>query len=382
MNNLLINNFELKEKIDFIENQKEDEDNKIINQNRMLMDENNKINLPLYIEENKKTLESSKLAVLTCVLNEHSYLHHFIYYYQYLGFDHIYILKDKGQSDLNINESLFSIKITILPVIYPEGMDNFNKVQYWNTTFMIKNIIKEDWVFCCDIDEFLYIHGKKIRDFMSYYKNLNKIGQIQFPWMIVEHIGLPTNNLFDTLNQNSWHVNDEVKAMVRRDAFITALNNHQNVIHPKYFNHHHNIMTHVNKKRYRAYKQKEYYYKGGGFVIHFNSRGLNNILIKILSYKYKDKAGFMERKKLINGINFERYQLVRRNYKFRLVRQHQNYGVLKKWKLILPEFQNEFKINYQIEENILLKLLKKNNINIQKYNKFLSVVSQFPAILI
>lgn len=373
-----MSDLELKERIQLIESLKESEKS-----------EESKISVlnitkPLasYIKENKKTLETSKLAILTCVLNEHSYLHHFIYYYQSLGFDHIYILRDRGQDDLNINKSLFNIKITVLPVIYPEGINDFNQVQYWNTTFMIRNIIKEDWIFCCDIDEFLYIHGKTLRDFLSHYKNLQKIGQIQFPWMIVEHVGLPTNNLFDTLNNNSWHVNDEVKAMVRREAFIQAPNNHQNIIHPIYLNHHHHQMTYVNKKKYPSYKRKDYYNNGGGFVIHFNSRGLNNILIKILSFKYKDKAGFIERKRLINAINTERYYNIRMNYKFKLIRNHKNYQQLKKWKLHLPSFPDEFKINYQVEENILFNLLKKNNINIDKYKKLLSIMESHPKTLV
>ena len=313
--------------------------------------------------EDKKT----KYCVLTCVLNEHCYLYHFIYYYQTLGFDKIYILQDRGQDALEINQEDFQIEIQILPVIYPPGYTNFNKVQYWNSTFMIQKVIKEDWILLCDIDEYLYLHGKTIKEYIETLPMKENIGQVQFPWMCVEHIGQQQENILNSLNINQWNTNDEVKSIVRRDVFIKAVDNHHNIIknildNKKIFTLHHQILTIQAKKRYPRFKQPEYYSKHP-FMIHFHTRGLSNILVKILSYKYKDKAGLLERAKLVNCINNETFKALRWNAKFKLIRFHKrNYIKIPKWEMILPQIPEKYLIQYEKENKTLSELLKKNMI--------------------
>ncbi len=323
------------------------------------------------IEEKK-----DKYCVLTCVLNEHCYLYHYIYYYQTLGFDKIYILQDRGQDNLEIDQNDFTIEIQVLPVIYPPGYTNFNKVQYWNSTFMIHKVIKEDWILLCDIDEYLYLHGKTIQQYMESLPMRENIGQAQFPWMCVEHYGEQQENILNSLNINTWHTNDEVKSIVRRDVFIKAVDNHHNIIknqleNKKIFTLHHQILTMQAKKRYPRFRQPDYY-RQHPFMIHFHTRGLPNILVKILSYKYKDKAGLLERIKLVNNINQEQFKAIRWNEKFRLIRFHKRaYIRIPKFEMTLPHIPEKYLIQYDKENKTLSELFQKNQIMEGKFKKLL-----------
>ncbi len=325
-------------------------------------------------------MSSSTMALLTCVLNEHSFLYHFIYYYQLIGFDHIYILKDKNQPDIIIDKSLFTIKITVLPLLYPPNIKGFTYIQYWNNNFMIKNIIKEDWILNCDIDEYLYLHGKTIKEYIEdiQLKNNNQIGQFQFPWLCIEHIGRLTPNIFDTMLENNWYTNDQVKAIVKRELFIKSVDNHHFIIKKQnnninYFTYHYNRRVNKVKKRYPKYINPQYY-KTNPFMIHFHSRGLNNIFTKILTYKYKGKSGPMERQKLINSINSKQFSALKNNNKFQIIKEHKRYPQIQKYELNLPEFNSPYLINIENEEEFLLNLLKKNNINIVSYYELLNRV--------
>lgn len=325
----------------------------------------------------KKEDIKKKYCVLTCVLNEHCYLYHFIYYYQSLGFDKIYILQDRGQDPLEINPEDFKIEIQILPVVYPPGYTNFNKVQYWNSTFMIQKVIQEDWILLCDIDEYLYLHGKTIKEYIGSLPMKDNVGQVQFPWMCVEHIGQQQENILNSLNLNQWNTNDEVKSIVRRDVFIKAVDNHHNIIknifeNKKMFTLHHQILTMHAKKRYPRFRFPDYYSEHP-FMIHFHTRGLTNILVKILSYKYKDKAGLLERAKLVNSINQETFKALRWNEKFKLIRFHKRaYMRIPKWTLSLPEIPEKYLIHYEKENKTLSELLKKNMIIEGKFKKLLT----------
>lgn len=318
-------------------------------------------------------------CVLTCVLHEHAYLEHFIYYYQTLGFKHVYILKDRDQEEIRIDRSKFQIKITILPLQFPPQITNFSYVQYWNSTFMIKNIIQEDWILLCDIDEYLYLHGKNIHEYLDNIPNLDEIGQIQFPWMIVEHYGQPTRDLFKLLRSHNWFVNDEVKAIVRRDVFVKAVDNHHNIILPyqkingiqkNIYTLHHQILTKNPKKRYPNCKRMEYY-RDHGFMIHFHTRGLNNILLKILTYKYKDKAGLIERNKLVIALQTENFGYLKNNEKFKLIKFHKSYPKINKFPIVYPIIPESYYIQYEKEQNLLWRLLENYQIPLIKYMKLL-----------
>jgi len=330
-------------------------------------------------QQNEYTTPEIEACVLTCVLHEHAYLEHFIYYYQLLGFKHVYILKDRDQDEIRIQKNKFQIKITILPLQFPSHITNFSYIQYWNSTFMIKNIIKEDWILLCDIDEYLYLHGKNIHEYLDNIPNLDEIGQIQFPWMIVEHYGQPTRDLFQLLRNHNWFVNDEVKAIVRRDVFVKAVDNHHNIILPhkitngiqkNIYTLHHQILTKNPKKRYPNCKKQEYY-RDHGFMIHFHTRGLNNILLKILTYKYPDKAGLMERNKLVIALQTENFGYLKNNEKFKLIHFHKSYPKINKFPIIYPNIIPSFYIQYEIEQNLLWRLFENYHIPPIKYLKLL-----------
>jgi len=313
-------------------------------------------------------------SVLTCVLHEHFYLHHFIFYYQQLGFNKIYILLDKNQPDLFIDTSKFTINIIILPLYFPINIHDFGKIQLINFTNMIKQVIKEDWIFIVDVDEYLYLHGKSIHEYISEKENkINNLGQIQFPWMIVENYGKQTNNIFDNLKNNKWKTNDEIKSIIKRDAFVRIPDNHHCILKPKYITLHHNgFLTHEPRKRYFKLKHSIYYELKNPFLIHFHSRGLNNITLKILTYKYKNKSGLEQRRLFRECINSKKFHRLKINNKFKIIHEHLHlYKDINKFELILPEIPTEYLNNMENEFDFTKNLLNENNISLSNYNLLL-----------
>ncbi len=312
-------------------------------------------------------------CILTCALYEHAYIYSFIQHYQKLGFDKIYLLEDRNQPPIPIPSNL-QISIHKIPVYYPPHLNNFGKVQLWNFTFLIQNVIKEDWIFLCDIDEFLYLPDDKtistyLHQTLHFYKNQD-IGQIQFPWMIVEYSGKSPQSYSQLLHENQWYANDEVKSIIKRSAFQSIPDNHH--FHLKYHVqtlHHQHILTHKPQKRYPKLKLSQYYeFQKYPFVIHFHTRGMNNIATKILTYQYKDKAGEEERNILLRAIQQKNPLLWKRTEKYKLIHDHSKNPKITKWKIPFDQYP----IQNDIEEENLRLILLKYGISWEIYQQFLN----------
>lgn len=312
-------------------------------------------------------------AVLTCALYEHAYIDSFIEHYQKLGFDKIYLLEDRNQPSYEILQNEYTIPIQKIPVYYPPHITNFGKVQLWNFTFLIKNAIQEDWIFLCDIDEFLYLPENQ--SIHSYLQNTLKqhpqdIGQIQFPWMIVEYSGKPVSSHSQLLQENGWFANDEVKSMIKRSAFQSIPDNHHfHLKHHFQTLHHQYILTHHPKKRYPKLKLAQYYeFQRYPFVIHFHTRGINNIVTKIFTYQYKDKAGAEERNVLIRAIQQNQPHLWKHTEKYKLIRDHSTlYPKIAKWNILFDQYL----IKKELEDSNLRMILEKYKISWEVYRRFM-----------
>jgi hypothetical protein len=159
--------------------------------------------------------------------------------------------------------------------------------------------------------------------------------------------------------------------MIKKSAFQSIPDNHH--FHLKYHFqtlHHQYILTHQPKKRYPKLKLAQYYeFQKYPFVIHFHTRGMNNIVTKILTYQYKDKAGTEERNVLLHAIQQKQLHLFRKTEKYKLICDHSTlYPQIKKWNLSFDLYP----IQKELEEENLKTILLKYKITWEEYQRFLN----------
>jgi hypothetical protein len=188
--------------------------------------------------------------------------------------------------------------------------------------------------------------------------------------MIVEYSGKPPQSHSQLLQENRWFVNDEVKSILKRSAFQSIPDNHH--FHLKYHLktlHHQHILTHKPQKRYPKFKLSQYYeFQKYPFVIHFHTRGMNNIVTKILTYQYKDKAGEEERNILLRAIQQKNTLLWKKTEKYKLIHDHSKNQKITKWNIPF----NQYPIQNDLEEEHLCSILLKYGISWEIYQTFLN----------
>lgn len=121
------------------------------------------------------------MRVVLCAMakNEHLYINDFVKHYVKLGFDRIYIYDnddiDKPYIGDYIEEKekveIIDKRGIVKPKLQHELYTNF----YHTHDF--------DWVFYCDIDEFLF-GVENIKTFLTRFRNLN-VGQVRVKWKLI-----------------------------------------------------------------------------------------------------------------------------------------------------------------------------------------------------
>ena len=147
---------------------------------------NTKINM-FYVntdlrKEDKGTDDNSlRLALCTMGKKENLYTREFVEYYIKLGFDHLFIYDDNDPYTEKIIDEVpdkYKDRVTI----YDNLKDKKIRNQSDSFTHCYKsNLYKFDWLFMCDMDEFLFIRDDTIR---RYLKNpvFDKCDFIKFNW--------------------------------------------------------------------------------------------------------------------------------------------------------------------------------------------------------
>jgi hypothetical protein len=271
-------------------------------------------------------------AVLTCVLHEHAYINGFISHYQNLGFDAIYIICDRFQPKYEPyleNEQLKNIKIHFIQMNYPLNQTNpkffeANQINYYRNVIKIMNF---DYIFLCDMDEYLYLPTGNIHSFMNHILQLPNVSQIRFPWMMVDSIDEDPINMFDNLDKHKWHINGHVKSLFKKSDLVQK----NNVIQ---------INTHTSMVKGRTYLQNGFapphnfdgkynhnrfpidFYKNHAFIIHFHTRSFKNNIIKLLTNKYNGKSDNDQKRIFIGLVKNNSYDY-KGLTKFSLIKAHQ-----------------------------------------------------------
>lgn len=268
-------------------------------------------------------------AVLTCALHEHAYINGFISHYQNLGFDAIYIICDRFQPKyepyLNM-EKLNNIKIHFIQMNYPLNQMNpkffeINQINYYRNTIKQMNF---DYIFLCDMDEYLYLPTGNIQSFML---KLPNVSQVRFPWMMVDSIDEDPINMFDNLDKHQWYNNGHVKSMFKKSDLVQKNNVLQISTHTAMVNGHTYLQDVIQppKNFDGKFPHSRFsidFYKSHAFIIHFHTRSFKNNIIKLLTNKYSGKSDNDQKAKFIALVKNNIY-----NYKdltkFSLIKAHQ-----------------------------------------------------------
>jgi hypothetical protein len=138
---------------------------------------------------------SQTVGIITMAKNEHDFINPWIEYHYKLGFSHFYILVDNIDSiqpkyiiDEKYNK--FVSLITANDDDITQYFDtNFINSECHNSKFLhellnhkiiYKNLINEDWITAVGIDQYIYMNGDTIQ---NYLLNIdNSCDQIMFPW--------------------------------------------------------------------------------------------------------------------------------------------------------------------------------------------------------
>ncbi len=267
-------------------------------------------------------------AVLTCALHEHAYINAFISHYKNLGFNSIYIVCDKFQPKY---ESYIiphqDLKIHFIHMNYTlQQINSFDTLQLEYYRKIIPSI-NSDWIFLCDIDEFLYLPCNHIQNFMNpLLSQYNDLAQVSFPWMMVDSLKDDYIHMFDQLQNHKWFTNHHVKSLFQKKSLV-------------YKNNKLSLSTHATTVNGRTYLQNGFvppfqlnsmyqnrfsvdFYKKHAFIIHFHTRSFKNNMIKILTNKYSGKSDQNQKRKLLALIKNNSYDY-KNLTKFALISSHQ-----------------------------------------------------------
>lgn len=158
-------------------------------------------------------------SIITMVKYEHDFINQWIEYHMKLGFSHFYILIDNIQDvqpEYEINE-MFKENVTLINCTEDTVIRHFgcstsdynNKSSYnhhhsfylhqlLNFEIINKNIIKEYWVTAIGIDQFIYMNGLTIQQYLE--NILEECTQIILPWSMCCYNN--TNSPFDYFMKN------------------------------------------------------------------------------------------------------------------------------------------------------------------------------------
>ena len=124
-------------------------------------------------------------VVLCCMAkNEHLYINDFVSHYLKLGFDRIYVYDNDDNDSLFIGD--FIEQREKVEIINVRGVVKPKLQQECYTRFY--NTHDFDWVFYCDVDEFLF-GVENIKTFLERFRNM-PVGQVRVKWKLIGDDGL------------------------------------------------------------------------------------------------------------------------------------------------------------------------------------------------
>ena len=318
-----------------------------------------------------------KCCVYTRVFFESPYLDAFIEHYINMGFTKIIMIKvdkitykcpEKYSEYVNIHERENEGNI-LLP-----KYDNFVK----NSGY--------DWCLSVDVDEFLLLDERysNIQDFIKSKMDIHKrINMFYFRWGMIEKYDNEQNtNIQYIFNNYKIFANKHIKIMVRIKTLKSIIKPHACQLHVQPHVYFENQMLHYVTPQLLAISKNSY---NEHVLIHIHTRSLNNLMTKtfktlLTNKKIKSKEQLKRiimnyDDKIPNDILLNTFRDVI-GLKAKLPFSHSNNGNanINKQKFKIHECKYTI-INLEREKQIIKNILKQNNINEDKYYKYINKIS-------
>lgn len=312
-----------------------------------------------------------KFCVYTRTFYESPYINFFIEHYLKLGFEKIIILKtDNLEIKIN-NKFLNNIEVK---EVENKGDDTLRENL---------NIIKEsnyDWVLSIDNDEFLFLESKfsNIREYVdNILSKKPETNIILFRWLMVNKFNNKNVLIEDIIKNYKIKKNFFIKSLFK-NLEINKVNSHfvtfKDVKENIFLENLEKVKT-ISMK----YDLNENSYNNS-CIIHVYTRSFNNLILKSLKTKFKNKA-IINKENFINFVNNIEFKKMNDEYlinklneiignKIKLpINQNKrekfdNKLFFKNFRLF--DYESKFLDEKEEKEN-LETILKENNINIENY---------------
>ena len=183
------------------------------------------------------------ISVCLCIKNEAKYMAEFIEHYINQGVDHIYIINNNSDDNIDevINQSVYSSHITLITDNRNMNILTSNSSAFGHKTLLDETLYElakqeTEWLILIDADEFMY--GKNGYTIKTYLETVDKsVGCIYVIWNIVNPNKDVDNKLltdfsyknnikrlnYDSIHQLSWRIknaNDFGKSIIRTSMLI------------------------------------------------------------------------------------------------------------------------------------------------------------------
>jgi len=260
------------------------------------------------------------IAILTRIYkSEVPYINEFIdYHLNYIKIDHIYFILTDTTKFENIIDKKFLKKITIIK----------------RDVFLIKHVdslfnyavpkIKEKYVFNIDVDEFIFLNKEmSLREFI---KKNSCYNLFYFKWIMCPSIKYQNNSVFDIYDNEPLFVSNTGKSMAITKEIDSMFIHDMKVFNKK------QLIVDTNDI----------------FILHFSSRGLVDLISRMLSQSFKNDT--MET--INNCLNNDLKSFSELPSRFKAVLIQKNY------KRVFNKIDKEIKLTHKINtesEKILLK---------------------------
>ena len=169
-------------------------------------------------------MKKYKLSILAMFKNESTILKSWLEHYIEEGIEHFYLI-DNGSTD-NYNKILINYKDKIDLVVDSKRhqvVDCYGTQQIlYNKYYLEKVKTETDWIFVCDIDEYLFykIHNKTIYDFIKLNDNYD-VFLIKWIFFGTKFVNTPINLPLSLTYRQELDINNFKKSLSKTDNIIS-----------------------------------------------------------------------------------------------------------------------------------------------------------------
>lgn len=275
-----------------------------------------RIEMENYGNEKKKIGKKKRMfyVIVRYTSVDRPYMCAWINHYESLGFDVMFIL---SMDRTRMSYASRTIKIEWI----------FPNIEETNADIMLQKIgngifeklykeKKKGWILNVDNDEYLWLPAPlKI----WFRENIDEhIGQLQFPWIMVEHDGELPENPYVLIKERSWYRNEHVKSMGRIEWEMLKMET------PHRFGD--RGMTWMNglcrqksQCMYTSFIHTEWQFP---VIFHLHTQGYKSVYLKICHYELSEKCDVNERRKLREAVEEKSEKKLYDLKKWRLKRCH------------------------------------------------------------